>query len=284
MSWYLMKRGWMGHPAFKDEPFTQREAWEWLIANALYADATVNIMGNPVPLKRGQLSSSNRYLALIWKYHVGRVRRTLQHFEKWGFITTTTEAAQTVITVCNYDKYQSPQSSDETDMKQGRTQNRSNPNNRDDTNKKESKKIKERKEELSLDVSLAFEAYNDMAQKNGIPICQMHSTSRIQALNARLKECGGLDGWKSALEITAASDFLTGRKTGFKANIDFILQKSNFTKIMEGNYNNHPAPARNGATDEKQQFTGNNRRPQSAVEGVFTGFARAQMPDDISQF
>lgn len=245
MSWYLMKRGWMDHPAFKNEPFTQREAWEWLIANTLYTDAAINITGNPVPLRRGQLSYSNRYLAKAWAWDMGRVRRTLQHFEKWNLITTQIEAGQTVITVCNYDKYQSPQTENETAPKQKYIQHQSGDDAKNDSNKKKIKKdkeIKEGKERLSTDTAAAFEAYNGIAKKNNLPACQILSSPRIQALNARLKECGGLEGWNAALEIVSASDFLTGRKTDFKANIDFILQKSNFAKIMEGNYNNHAAP------------------------------------------
>lgn len=236
MSWYLMKRGWMDHPVFKDEPFTQREAWEWLIANALYADSIISIAGHPVPLNRGQLSYSNSFLAKAWKWDSERVRRLLKRFATWGMIALNIEAGQSIITICNYERYQSPQSISEAETWQDRGSNKGTSKG----NKKEGKRIKEQKEELSPDIPLAFEAYNSMAEKNDLPVCQLHSTHRIQALRARLMECGGLNGWKSALEITAASDFLTGRKTDFKANIDFILQKPNFIKIMEGNYNKHP--------------------------------------------
>src|SRR5262245_47884423 len=33
---FVLDRGWFDHPAFKDEPYTEREAWAWMISNAAY--------------------------------------------------------------------------------------------------------------------------------------------------------------------------------------------------------------------------------------------------------
>lgn len=110
----------------------------------------------------------------------------------------------------------------------------------------ESEKEREKKEsplppKPDGDLQVCVDLYNDMAAQTGLPACQVLSDARKTSLAARLKECGGMDGWKVVLEIVASSDFLTGKKTDFKATFDFILQKSSFIKIMEGNYNNHKA-------------------------------------------
>jgi hypothetical protein len=33
---FAMDRGWFDHPSFADEPYTERESWAWLIAEAAY--------------------------------------------------------------------------------------------------------------------------------------------------------------------------------------------------------------------------------------------------------
>lgn len=42
--------------------------------------------------------------------------------------------------------------------------------------------------------------------------------------------------WKHAFQTIASSKLLTGQKTSWAATLDWILKKSNFAKIMEGNY------------------------------------------------
>lgn len=90
----------------------------------------------------------------------------------------------------------------------------------------------------------AVESYNAMATKAGLPKAQLLTDKRRKALAHRLKECGGIDGWNSAMEKVAASDFCTGKKIDWRADFDFILQAKSFTKIMEGSYDNRKAPDR----------------------------------------
>lgn len=61
--------------------------------------------------------------------------------------------------------------------------------------------------------------------------------SRKKMVMARIKE-HGIETVISAMQITLSSDFLSGRKNDFKANFDFIFNKANFLKIIEGNYSN----------------------------------------------
>jgi hypothetical protein len=59
------------------------------------------------------------------------------------------------------------------------------------------------------------------------------------ALMARLGECGGLDGWRAALEATARAEFLKGRDGAFHRwfiTFDWLLQADKFTRLMEGHY------------------------------------------------
>lgn len=88
------------------------------------------------------------------------------------------------------------------------------------------------------DVAEAVAAFNDMAARHGIPRVQKMTDTRRKALRARLKECGGIEGWRLALSKIEASDFLMGRSRDFRCTFDWIINASNFTKLMEGNYDN----------------------------------------------
>lgn len=89
------------------------------------------------------------------------------------------------------------------------------------------------------DVSAAVSAYNLSAEKSGWPSIRILSKPRRAALLARLRECGGLEGWNIALEKAQASNHCCGQnERGWVANFDFLTRQSSFTKLMEGNYDN----------------------------------------------
>jgi uncharacterized protein YdaU (DUF1376 family) len=96
-----------------------------------------------------------------------------------------------------------------------------------------------KREELEEAVKL----YNAMAKDAGLPQCQRLTDDRRKKLRQRLKECGGLDGWRVAMAKAAASPLITGKKTHWHGDFDFIVQSKSFTKLMEGSYDAKPAPA-----------------------------------------
>jgi len=88
----------------------------------------------------------------------------------------------------------------------------------------------------------AFEAYNLVAEELDWPKAQALTPKRRAALKARLSEVGGLSGWRAAMAKARASPFLRGESGRDKAHekwvpdLDFFLQQSAFTKLMEGKY------------------------------------------------
>ncbi len=114
------------------------------------------------------------------------------------------------------------------------------------------------------EVSQAVVEYNSAADQVGWPKVQKTTPSRSKQIKARLKECGGVDGWRVAIEKATASDFLCGRTsnpwTGF--GFDWLIKSQNFTKLMEGNYDN-----RTGNTGA--------RGPNGARGGIGSGTADA---------
>lgn len=103
---FLMSRDWFKHPVFADEPFTEREAWAWLISESAWKPHRYRAGNVLVNLKRGQIVHSIRYMATAWQWHRNKVSRFLKRLKIETMIGTDTGSGVTVITICNYDKYQ----------------------------------------------------------------------------------------------------------------------------------------------------------------------------------
>jgi|GEM_PF-6284728 len=84
--------------------------------------------------------------------------------------------------------------------------------------------------------SEAAERFNALAKDLSVPLVQKLTASRRAALRARIKDCGGLDGWDIALGKVRESPFLSGQKTDFRITFDWLVKAANFVKVMEGNY------------------------------------------------
>ncbi len=85
----------------------------------------------------------------------------------------------------------------------------------------------------------AFQAFNDLAQKVGLPQARTLTPQRRKSLMARLREHGGLEAWGIALANIERSAFLRGRNDrGWRCDLDFLLQASRFAKVVDGTYGN----------------------------------------------
>lgn len=104
--YFAVDRAIFDHPIFADEPFTEREAWQWMISEAAWRPTRIRVGRVVVNLDRGQLAHSLRFMADKWQWTVARVRRFLDRIKTDTMIATQTGTGVTVITICNYNKYQ----------------------------------------------------------------------------------------------------------------------------------------------------------------------------------
>lgn len=95
------------------------------------------------------------------------------------------------------------------------------------------------------DLSTAFDLWNELAERLGLPTVQARDVDRKRLLKARLKDCGGIEGWRAALEKVEGSGFLRGtvpRGKGhenWRCDFDFIVSPKKFRKLMEGGYDDN---------------------------------------------
>lgn len=99
---------------------------------------------------------------------------------------------------------------------------------------------------LAPGIPEAVEIYNAHAEQSGWAKVQRLTDSRRAALKARLAECGGVDGWQAAMAKAGASKFLTGQlprgsgHANWRPDFDWFVKAGNFTKLMEGSYDDKP--------------------------------------------
>ena len=115
--------------------------------------------------------------------------------------------------------------------------------------------------EAPSEIDLAVQAYNEGAEQcPKWTKCWKVTPPRKKAIAARLGDVG-LDGWRRAVEIAAASGFLggpmptSGDHRDWRLDIAWFAKAENFTKIIEGKY----APAR---------AAGHGRAIDTALEGI----------------
>ena len=85
------------------------------------------------------------------------------------------------------------------------------------------------------DYKAIVEQFNSVC--TALPKVRDLTEPRKKAIKSALKRLGG-EGLTELFRKTAASEFLCGKNGGWKASFDWILKPANFTKILEGNYNN----------------------------------------------
>ncbi len=250
------ERDRFGHALFRNERFCRGYAWDWLVAQASYQDRTIDVAGKTVKLRRGQLCHSIRYMAEAWNWDKAAVTRYLTRLKTETMIETGTETGQTIITICNYRKYQTRNEKTETpNDTQPETAARQQRDS-SETKKKEGKRNK-RKIDISPggDIGAAFDVWNEFAHRGCWPEVRARGQDRAKKLALRLSEIGGLDGWREMITRASNSDFI--RSNGF-FTFDWVMSPINLRKVMEGNYDNRNRPSASdyaGRPDPRGGFT-----------------------------
>lgn len=102
--WIIIHRSIQNHWIWKNYFYARR--WQDLIFLAQWKDSDVDLGKRTIHLKRGQFLTSTRQLMALWHTNTTTVLDFLRVLEKNEMITRKRSGNVSIITICNYDKYQ----------------------------------------------------------------------------------------------------------------------------------------------------------------------------------
>lgn len=93
------------------------------------------------------------------------------------------------------------------------------------------------------EIAVMIAVWNETAEDLGLPRVQKLTGARRQKARARLRDCGGLGGWRSAMTKLRNCPWMLGdNDRQWRADFDFIIGETKFARLMEGSYDRAPKP------------------------------------------
>lgn len=200
--------------------------------------------GTEVP--RGSLATSQQNMAAETGLTIKNVRTALKHLENTGEVAVIRHPKFSVITVKNYNQYQSSGSQmaveGQSDGSRWATIEERKKERKEEYNKSPKGDYESGTPENSIYATIR-ELYNSVC--GSYPRLVKMSDARKKAISARLKTGYTLDDFQTLFEKAEASDFLKGaNKRNWSATFDWLICDSNMAKVLDGNYD-----AKEGATN-----------------------------------
>lgn len=93
-------------PDFPAEPFSEREAWIWLIGSCAWKERKVRGSSGSITLKRAEFSFSVRFLAEKFSWSKSRIDRFLSKLKKRDMIRDTSRDGEQIYFIKNYNRFQ----------------------------------------------------------------------------------------------------------------------------------------------------------------------------------
>lgn len=103
---FAVARSIWDHDMFAPEPFSEREAWIWLIGAAAWKDTKVRINGTPVAVARGEFCFAVRFMAEKFQWSKSRTDRFIHRLEKQDIIRDTSRDNAKIYSINKYNNFQ----------------------------------------------------------------------------------------------------------------------------------------------------------------------------------
>ena len=279
-----ISRGITAHWIWSNPVLFQR--WIWMILTANYDNREVAFCGHRVSLQRGQLAVNLSYLSKLWHISSQAVSKFLVKLEVEGMVSRSVDDKVTVITICNYDRYQLKLGNSVEDLVDDVVnqvvdkvvQQTNTGNNINKEIAKTSGEVLcqvpleldvpevEDKDFVSWEKFIAF--FNTAMRGKTIPKIRGYHLAdhRKKAIRARINEYGK-DAVVEVVKKAAESTFLNGGgDKGFVADIDWMMGPRNFPKILDGFYDRRFSENNQNCSQNKNdKDNGRNRGTQATA-------------------
>lgn len=157
--WARSYRGRWTHPVFRS--LLHAAMWAWMTDTAAWRDTQVRFCDRVVTLERGQLITSERFMADGFEVNRIVVRKLLETLEIAHMIARHKAHGGTVITICNYDRYQSGEEADSPPNSPPQIPGVAHAEPTRSPNKKEEKNLRREERDLSRGVDLVEEDFRE---------------------------------------------------------------------------------------------------------------------------
>ena len=195
--WIKLWRDFFTHWVAEDKPHCSGYAWFYLVSYANYQDGVVVFRGEYINIKRGQFLTSKLKLKNEFGWGRAKLNNFLNALENDGMITYRITNRYIVITVINYEEYQS-------DNVQT-TYKRPTGDQQATTTKKEKKEEKEKNNNIYVKNIFSYWQKKLNHKKSKL------TKERATKILARLKEGYTEDDLKKAIDGCAASSYHMGQ-------------------------------------------------------------------------
>lgn len=262
-NWFAVHRPFLDSPMWLAEKFTKGQAWIDLIGMAAHEPDHFFARGVRVEVERGQLGRSEITLAKRWGWSRGKVRRFLRELEsktEQKIVQQKTNVTS-LITILNYDKYQFRGTADGT-----ASSTASGTPNGTQTIREQDNKLTIKSPDGDL---LSVAPDNGSSPRKNCPhdeiVALYHKVlpelkpvrdwnrSAKAQLRARWnqdKKYQSLEWWTWFFGYVKESDFLMGKVKDFQANLLWLVGAQNFTKVLNGQYENRGPNTGSKRTDK----------------------------------
>ncbi len=250
--YFALWRRFEDHPFWKEpRVFSKAEAWIDILWQTQHEEEPKEIIFGMTVLTQhyGECLKSTRTWAKRWDWSEAKVRRFFKLLDKLGQLSAKNEIVTTRIKVINFEQYDPRRRANDA----GATQERRTGDAQAATNKKvNTANTANTLESPNGDSSDLPPKISRCPHSKIISLYHQHCPElpRVKEwadpfkgyLRSRWlekKERQNLSWWESFFkDHIKSSDFLMGRVNGFQANLGWIVRKSNFQKIINGQYVN----------------------------------------------
>lgn len=241
----MSSQGWIKlHRKFQD--------WEWFNDSKIvhtFIHCLLSANHKPkkwrgITINPGQFISSQQHLSDALGLSIRQIRTVLDKLKSTGELTVKTTNKYSIISITNWESYQM---SDSQDVSQVTHQRQSNDNQMT-TNKNVNNEENEKNNITSLSPKadpIPYQKIIDLYHKTlpDLPrVAKLTPKRKGQIRQRYIEDMKALDNWENFFDHVKQSDFLMGRvqpingRTVFRADIEWLTNQSNFTKIAEGKY------------------------------------------------
>jgi hypothetical protein len=248
--WIKLHRRLTHNPIWTQEPFTRGQAWVDLLLLANHAEKYIRVRGRRVPVKRGQVGWSEVKLAERWQWSRGKVRRFLKELKMDQQIEQQKNNATTLITIINYDAYQSDGTVDETadgqqTVQQTDSRRYPNKNDKNDKNVQEEEYVADgvgedivrQANNVACPHQEIIALYHETLPE--LPCVRVWNDANQKRLRARWREDAErqrLDWWRNYFTSVRGMPFLMGRVKEFQATLEWLVRPQNMSKVLNGQF------------------------------------------------